>query len=246
MPTPGGSWLSTSRERRPRLNGATIARGLAGLRSGHMPRRRRRLPALALKIRKVGVGFDDHLPLHFDQSIFRPVKATRLAKARKELESALILLAKVNGHNARTINNRAKVLLGYINNGMTPIGIGYQHDLRPDFEFYEEFITDYQGHKDALFGNTLQMLLNVDDKSDKANLAKAARDHAQGMAGAAKIDVTLAESQRQPPKWPGKRQRAVYMRSKKRSRPSKRPERTPTQRSVSETSSRESVWWSAR
>ena len=94
-------------------------------------------------------------------------------------------------------NKRAKLLLGYINNAMTPIGIGYQHDLRPDFEFYEEFITDYQGHKDSLFENTLQMLLNVDDKGDKGNLAKAARDHAQGMAGAAQIDSTLAESQQQ-------------------------------------------------
>jgi hypothetical protein len=158
----------------------------------------------SLKIRKVGVGFDDHLPLHFEQSIFRPVKATLLAKARKEFESALILLAKVNGHHARTIytplsvtNKRAKVLLGYINNGMTPIGVGYQHDLRPDFEFYEEFITDYQGHKDALFETTLRTLLDIKDTSDKGDLAKAARDHAQGMAGAAQIDVTIAESQRQ-------------------------------------------------
>jgi len=155
-------------------------------------------------IRTLDVDFEDHLPIRFDPSIFRPVKASLLAKARKEFESALILLAKVNGRTVRTIytpfsgnNRRAKVLLDYMNRGVTPIGIGYQHDLRPDFEFYEEFITDYQGHKDSLFGNTLHMLVNLDDKVDKSNLANAARNHAQGMAGAAQIDATLAESQRQ-------------------------------------------------
>jgi hypothetical protein len=160
------------------------------------------VPSLA--IRTPVVDFEDYQPIRFDPSIFRPTKASLLAKARKELESALILSAKVNGRQVRTIynplyvnNRRAKVLLDYINRGVTPIGIGYQHDLRPDFEFYEEFITDYQGHKDSLFGNTLQTLLNIEDKADKSYLAKAARDHAQGMAGAAQIDATLAESQRQ-------------------------------------------------
>src|SRR5262245_3817371 len=163
-----------------------------------------RTSSASLAIRTLDVEFEDHLPIRFDPSIFRPMKASLLAQARKELEAALILVAKVTGRQVRTIynplsvtNRRAKVLLDYINRGVTPIGIGYQHDLRPDFEFYEEFITDYQGHKDALFGNTLQVLLNVLDQTDKGNLAKAARDHAQGMSGAAQIDATLAESQRQ-------------------------------------------------
>ncbi len=163
-----------------------------------------RTPGPSQAIRTFDVEFEDYLPLPIDKSIFRPVKASVLAKARREFESALILIAKVNGRTVRTIytpfsvnNTRARVLLEYINQGVTPIGIGYQHDLRPDFEFYEEFITDYQGHKDSLFGNTLETLLNVQSTADKSNLAKAARDHAQGMAGAAQIDATLAESQRQ-------------------------------------------------
>jgi hypothetical protein len=126
---------------------------------------------------------------------FRPLKPANLADARREFESAVILNAKSNAEIPGS-TSRAQVLLGHLNNGLTPIGIGYRHDLRPDFAFYEKFITDYQGQRDALFQKTLQLLLNVKDTSDKGNLAKAARDHSQGMAGAAQIDVTIAQNQR--------------------------------------------------
>jgi hypothetical protein len=124
----------------------------------------------------------------------RRIMPPALAKARRELESALILRAEVNAGKFHFSISRARVLLGYLNHGWTPIGLSYQYDLRPDFDHYEDFITDYQGRRDALFQNALELLLGVKNTGDKANLASLARDHVQGLAGAAQLDVDLAES----------------------------------------------------
>ncbi|WP_211589080.1 hypothetical protein, partial [Allorhizocola rhizosphaerae] len=114
--------------------------------------------------------------------------------ARHEFDSALALFAIAAP--AKVTVSRARTLLGYLNNALTPIGLSYQHDLRPDFRFYEDFITSYQGRRDALFQDTLRLLLDVNNTADKSQLAAALRAHAIGMAVAAQKDYELAESER--------------------------------------------------
>ena len=130
----------------------------------------------------------------------RPVRQTegRRWVARREFEAALALYAKVAP--AKVNASRAATLLGYLDKALTPIGIGYQHDLRPDFHFYEEFITDYQGRRDELFGETLQLLLDIKNTGDKSKLAATLRAHAVGMSTAAEKDSQLAQSQREEEK----------------------------------------------
>jgi hypothetical protein len=115
-----------------------------------------------------------------------------LTLAGNEFKAARLLAA---GAGARDEAKRAATLLGYLDKGLTPVGIGYQQDLRPDFSFYEDFITDYQGRKDALFGETLQLLLDIKNTADKSKLAGALRSHAQGMSVAAEKDSLHASNE---------------------------------------------------
>jgi|GEM_PF-6472025 len=117
-----------------------------------------------------------------------------LGLARQEFEAAL---AMAKAMPAKVTASRAGTLVGYLDQALTPLGIGYQQDLRPDFQLYEEFITDYQGRRDALFGETLQLLLDIKSKSDKGQLAATLREHAAGMSGAAQKDSLLADSERE-------------------------------------------------
>jgi hypothetical protein len=150
--------------------------------------------------------FRSYVPALKSRARVRLAGVGLLPKARREFESALILFAKANGRGrdsgslynpniaSSLLKKRATTLLRYLNMGLTPIGISYQHDLKPNFDFYEDFITDYQDQREALFNRTLSQLLHIEDKSDKANLAENAKDLAQGMAIAATIDATIAES----------------------------------------------------
>ncbi|MEV6694960.1 hypothetical protein AB0M35_26135 [Micromonospora sp. NPDC051196] len=112
--------------------------------------------------------------------------------ARTEVGSALAIYALAAP--AKFTASRARTLSGYLDNALTPIGLSYQQDLRPDFDFFENFITAYQGRRDALFQNTLALLLNVNSTADKSQLAAALRAHAAGMAAAAQKDYELAAS----------------------------------------------------
>jgi hypothetical protein len=120
------------------------------------------------------------------------VTGSLLSFARHEFNSGTALAKTAPGKvNAA----RAGTLAGYLSNGLSPIGISYQKDLRPDFSFYEDFLTDYQGVRESLFGQTLQLLLDVKNTSDKSKLNGVLQAHAAGMSKAAEKDSLLAGSQ---------------------------------------------------
>jgi hypothetical protein len=106
--------------------------------------------------------------------------------ARREFESALHLCPS---------HARAKQLLGYLDSGLTPVGVGYLHDLRPEFEQYEKFLNSYRTDKNHLFDITLQILLHVKTTGNKVEEVKAHRKRAEGMLAAVETDVVIAESQ---------------------------------------------------
>ena len=108
--------------------------------------------------------------------------------ARREFESALDLSPS---------NARAKLLLDYLDTGLTPIGVGYLHDLRPEFEQYEKFLTSYSSDKNHLFEITLDILLHVKTKGDKVEEVKVHRKHAEGMLASVETDVVIAESEQE-------------------------------------------------
>src|SRR5262249_49144585 len=135
------------------------------------------------------------LPGRTIRADFTPRTPSVLNSARPEFEAALALYAQALPPKPNpTPANRPP---GYHDKALTPIGIGYQHDLRPDFHLYEEFITDYQGRRDALFNETMQVLLDIKNTTDKSQMAATLREHAAGMSAAAETDSHLADSQRE-------------------------------------------------
>jgi hypothetical protein len=119
---------------------------------------------------------------------YSQAKKDNRARARREFESALHL---------SPANARAKQLLSYLDTALTPIGVAYQHDLRPNFKQYEDFLTSYSGERDHLFNVTLQILLNVKTTGNKVNEVNVQRQHAEGMLASVETDLLIAESEQE-------------------------------------------------
>ncbi len=119
---------------------------------------------------------------------YSQAKKDNRARARREFESALRL---------SPANGRAKQQLGYVDTGLTPIGISYVHDLRPNFKQYEEFLTSYSGERDHLFDVTLQILLHIKATGNKVQEVNVQRKHAEGMLTSVETDLLMAESEQE-------------------------------------------------
>jgi hypothetical protein len=117
-----------------------------------------------------------------------PPKKDNRKHARDEFESALHLSPS---------NARAKHLLGYLDTGLTPVGVGYQHDLRPEFEQYEEFLTSYSSEKNHLFEITLDILFHAKETGKKVQEVKVHGKHAEGMLASVETDLVIAESEQE-------------------------------------------------
>jgi hypothetical protein len=117
---------------------------------------------------------------------YGPGALNNRVQARSELESALKL---------QPAHGRARQLLSHLDLGLSPIGVGYLHDLRPDFEMYEDFVTSYAPEKNHLFDVTLQLLLHILGTGDKVEVAEVQRQHAEGMLASVETDVVIAESE---------------------------------------------------
>ncbi|MGQ0778600.1 MAG: hypothetical protein ACT4NY_30010 [Pseudonocardiales bacterium] len=62
---------------------------------------------------------------------------------------------------------RAQRFKDYLKEGLTPLGLPYDYDLKPKIDLFEEFLTDYGVHRNWLFDQFKSFLLRAGDNNQK-------------------------------------------------------------------------------
>jgi hypothetical protein len=89
--------------------------------------------------------------------------------------------------------DEARQLAQYINFNQSPIGVPYNHYLVPDFERYEEVVTDYGPMVQSLFQVASDLLTNAADVSNNRGRLAGELGHVKGLAVALDSDQHAAE-----------------------------------------------------
>jgi hypothetical protein len=104
--------------------------------------------------------------------------------AKEEFATALRL---------RPDSPRAQRFMGYLDLGLTPIGLPYDFDLKPTVDVFAEFMTDYNDRRDWLFTSLEHFLDKAVQGIDQRSIFKQQQEFYGDIAEAAKLDQKMAD-----------------------------------------------------
>jgi hypothetical protein len=88
---------------------------------------------------------------------------------------------------------QASRLKGYLNLGLTPIGLPYDYDLRPKVSLFEQFIVDYNPHRESLFDKALPVLLKAGEANQQRAILGVQADFYASHVAVAEADLQMTE-----------------------------------------------------
>jgi hypothetical protein len=111
--------------------------------------------------------------------------ATKGRRLMAKAEFGAVLALRPNSPRAQRFSDHLKL-------GLTPIGFPYDHDLRPKFEIFEQFMVDYSGHRDWLFGQLASFLQSVANASQGKTVLRNQTDFHTDLGQAAQTELQIA------------------------------------------------------
>ena len=119
---------------------------------------------------------------------------TRVGKFRWRWEgNTAAALVEFNAAVTLVQHAEADRLRKYINANLTPIGVAYDLDLKPDFSMFEEVITDYGPMVQSLTETATILLLNAADVSNNKSKLEQELDHIEGLQSVKESGIESAE-----------------------------------------------------